>query len=520
MVSARLGCSKEVVHLWFGVVERLSQKALIGRPGVFMLGASRWGLLGNALPQDPEVVRQRCAEAAKSRYLELRLQRVEVIVDELEDRSSQRLGPVAGAAISAERSEDLESRLVQQVNRVVVRAEVGSGSRLAGDTMNLQKWAVNRREFHALLTGGCKLLLRLDHFPRLKYVVFLTDSQVVAANTGEFRDSPDLETAEGFPLVRLSFAFDRILEDLGRLGIYVDVSHIEGAKNFRADALSRIAESGGFKEVVFRKKDKAGTPVVQCNFITVMAEKVQLPSANLLGMPTIGARYWLYICVRKWKNWPVENSDAMLLKMVRGSQVSDPQINGVIESFRTGIGSDKFVLVNGVLLFKAPVVETYSSSNTGGWIYKLVMPKDLIKEYAESVHRQLGHVGEKSLVAAVRKSVYCLAKNPGVAEICRAVCQSCEACSVTKPGGEHRSAYGPITLPSQVGYVIGVDITQGCTVRDEEGLFGDGGCTRTPFVLSVTDKRTGFTKLRAMANATAEEVGKTFRSMLHDGHRR
>ncbi len=59
---------------------------------------------------------------------------------------------------------DGESRLV-----------VGSGSRLAGETMNLERWGVNRRYLHAVLVGVCKVAQRLGCFPQLKHVALSTD---------------------------------------------------------------------------------------------------------------------------------------------------------------------------------------------------------------------------------------------------------------------------------------------------------------------------------------------------------
>ena len=66
-------------------------------------------------------------------------------------------------------------------------------------------------------------------------------------------------------------------------------------------------------------------------------------------------------------------------------------------------------------------------------------------------------------------------------------------------------------MPAFPGQVVGVDITLGCADPHAEPTEFPG---RAPFVLSVTCKRTGFTHLRVMKDATALSVTQIFKSML------
>jgi hypothetical protein len=152
---------------------------------------------------------------------------------------------------------------------------VACEARIASDAMKVERWACNRRETLSLITAARKLATRLPHFPSLRFVLFLTDSKVAEAHAGEFKE-PNSASVEAFPIIRPGVEFNDIIRDLGNHGVVVEVSHIEGKKNSRADSLSREAEMGGFKDVVFMNKvGKAGTAEVLR--IDVMAEKMYLP---------------------------------------------------------------------------------------------------------------------------------------------------------------------------------------------------------------------------------------------------
>ena len=70
-------------------------------------------------------------------------------------------------------------------------------------------------EMCVLTSAARKLAQRLDCYPKLRSVVFFTDSKVEEALAGEYK-KPKSASVEAFPLVRLSVAFDNILKDLGR----------------------------------------------------------------------------------------------------------------------------------------------------------------------------------------------------------------------------------------------------------------------------------------------------------------
>jgi len=124
-------------------------------------------------------------------------------------------------------------------------AVVASESQLASDVMNLERWAVNRREMCALTSAARKLAQRLVCYPKLRSVVFFTDSKVAEAHAGEYKQ-PKSASVEAFPLVRLSVAFDNILADLGRAAIVVEVRHIE--RNPQSPR-GRPLKSGGVRRV-------------------------------------------------------------------------------------------------------------------------------------------------------------------------------------------------------------------------------------------------------------------------------
>jgi hypothetical protein len=387
---------------------------------------------------------------------------------------------------------------------------VSSESKLANDAMNLERWACNRREMHALFTAARKLAERLECFPSLKYVLFLTDSRVAEAQAGEFKN-PNTDSVEAIALVRLASGFNSILRDLGGRGVPVEVSHIAGANNAKADLLSRIAETGGFKEVVFRKSSPSSDKAcVQVNRISVVADRVHLPTTDFLGMPSVGTKLRLLVVWKKMRHEVMESCDELILRALQLIQRGDSKVNQAIIACKQGKKSNQFEVHNGVLVFRPPVVEVCSRANLSGEIFKVVLPKSLLKEYAAAVHVQMGHVGQKTLIAKVRKSVHCL-DDGAIPAAVNAVCQECEGCSMTKPGVDHRSDMGPITLPWRNGQVIGVDITLGSAdPRAEKLRLESWTFSRTPFVLSVTCKRTAYTWLLAMLNSTFESVEKAF----------
>ena len=118
-------------------------------------------------------------------------------------------------------------------------------------------------------------------------------------------------------------------------------------------------------------------------------------------------------------------------------------------------------------------------------------------------------MGIRSLVAKLRQAVFC--RDKGQLEIAvREICAECEGCSLSKQV-DHRTGFGPITLPAEPGQVVGVDQTMGCT--NPHGDVQDS-FPRTPFVLSVTDKRTSYTAFEAMPDASAKAVLSAFKHML------
>ena len=65
---------------------------------------------------------------------------------------------------------------------------VASESQLSSNVMNLERWAVNRREMCALTSAARKLAQRLDCYPKLRSVVFFTDSKVAEAHAGSINN--------------------------------------------------------------------------------------------------------------------------------------------------------------------------------------------------------------------------------------------------------------------------------------------------------------------------------------------
>jgi hypothetical protein len=91
----------------------------------------------------------------------------------------------------------------------------------------------------------------------------------------------------------------------------VEVRHIEGVNNHLADALSRVTEAGGFKEVVFRLR----VQVVGLKLISVMAERVHLLHAVFLDMPVVDELYRKYMSF--WAHRPVERDDLVMLRLLQ-----------------------------------------------------------------------------------------------------------------------------------------------------------------------------------------------------------
>ena len=214
----------------------------------------------------------------------------------------------------------------------------------------------------------------MDCFPNLRSVVFFTDSKVAEAHAGEYKQ-PKSASVEAFPLVRLGVAFDNILKDLARAKIVVEVRHVEGVRNQLANMLSRVAESGGFKEVVFRQKGK----VVECKFISVMADRVHLPSASFLDMPTVAGFYRKYLIFRAWAHLPVERDDLVMLRILQQAQRLDAKVNHRILELKAGRGRTTFELHNGLLVYCPPVFETFSRQNLAREIREVVLPASMIK---------------------------------------------------------------------------------------------------------------------------------------------
>ena len=148
-------------------------------------------------------------------------------------------------------------------------------AKLANEAMNLQRWACNRREAHALFTAARTAAEWLEIFPAL---IFTAGGR---GARGTVRRPEHVECG-GVPLG----SAEAIAGDLANLGIVVDVRHIEGKKDSRADELSRIAE-----EVVVRT-GKGKNQVIHWKMVGAMASREVAGVGRSNCIMVIGFLWW------------------------------------------------------------------------------------------------------------------------------------------------------------------------------------------------------------------------------------
>jgi hypothetical protein len=111
-------------------------------------------------------------------------------------------------------------------------------------------------------------------------------------------------------------------------------------------------------------------------------------------MPRVARLVRKYLLFRAWRGAHAEPSNVIILKVSHLIQCADSLVHQKIIALEGGQESESFLVHNGVLVFRPPVVSAFDRFNLSGVNYKVVLPASMVKEYAVAVHEQMGHVGE------------------------------------------------------------------------------------------------------------------------------
>ena len=403
---------------------------------------------------------------------------------------------------------------------------------ISAPSMKNGEWHCNRCELHTIFDGTRRLLDRIHLFPKLQTVMIQTDSMVAAAHCDQ-SSRPSSGSLERTMLRRVAHLLHLAFEELADRKIIVSVSHIAGIANARADFLSRLADAGNYQSLVFRLPHSlpASHPPLSVHRIatTDSVPGPLDPDLNLLGLPSFLRWSQLYCLFRHWRsqdNPPTIITPQLFSQFIRSAQDSDAYCASTAASIGVQQPSRLFELHHGILFLREPIASNYPRA---GWKHqrlRLVLPSALAAEYALLVHRQCGHLGRNSTLARCRDRIDCA----DFVKVVRSVLASCTLCqTATARNSAGQLPLGPVPLPLRSFSVLGVDLFGPLRrprplphVEGQEGGRKDPDTDtdtdgtpddpithqKTPHILTICCRRTGYTRFAVLPNAEASSVCK------------
>ena len=336
-------------------------------------------------------------------------------------------------------------------------------------------WHANRRELYCLSQSLLRVDALLQLFPNLKEIRAKTDSRVAVAHTDEFKNVSS-KALERKVILRIRNAILELSYMWRTMGISFRIEHIPGNKNVIADELSRTTILS--HEIAFVE--------IQERFNMMQA----LPSFKT----------WLVIrdLFILWKTGalppdPTIQEESLWARFLRAGQRKDSQCQKIYSDLHDNPepstkGERRFLSIADGL-----IIRKYQGLN------QVWLPESLTTEVLEHIHVQMGH----SALGPTLSNFYSCAFNPNSRKIARRLIRGCKACNYASDKTMRQTSYEPIKLPKRPFEVIGMDL-YGPLLRPT------GSRKTKSFVLTITDRLTGYTRFILLKDSKADSVVREF----------
>lgn len=422
-----------------------------------------------------------------------------------------------------------------------------ASGKLATSAMFLAKWHCNRMELlgiHGCLRAVCERLLC---FPDLEQVRVCADSQVALAHSNRF-NRPQSGSLEDTAMIRLASVIHERIGDLATVGVSVSLHHIPGSTNTWADQLSRVAEVGGFQNVVFGATLKQEALRVKRQFkrlnqLIGREEAVRIvqrvrselsqrqsplrPPTDLLGLPSFQTFRARHEAFERWRRTRSATADGLVLagpaEVIRrylvACQEQDPYCKRHMALVQAKKSHHLYEMHQGVLLLRNSVAQYDHTAQSFTQTIRIIVPWQVVREYARYIHTALGHLGISAVVARCRSFLFC----PSLHRHVRHAILGCVGCQRAHGQGELSPEAKVVTLPYRPFMEVGVDLVgplrrpeQALDVPDNVlySLVTEEADRKKPHILSVCCRRTGFTRFVVMPNALDGTVSQHFVRVL------
>jgi len=431
------------------------------------------------------------------------------------------------------------------------RKDIFAKAKVAFATMTEESWQANRMEILAILFALRKLCERLMCYKKLRLVRLETDSYVAAASCDRYI-RPQGSNIEQLPIRRSRSAIHGILFDLERFGVQVMVSHIPGESNVIADALSRVAETGGHRNIVFGSKvDKANNynsgrlkqakkerhqkqqrdteaseqssgeyldetdseQIEKKTKISVrrVREKPTFfrPGPDVKSIPSLQrflAAFFVFANFRaRTTGVPLPPENDAVRQFFAMEQRKDEYCNKLIEEVKEKKSAIPFELHGGgegVLVLREAVREKDLDTGVYKQILRVVLPHGLASEFMQMIHCDGGHKGILQTEYVCGQVMYC----KGMKDLLRRTLEQCEYCLQAKGHGLRSVDHGAIQMPSGYSRKFGVDIFGGLMDPQLTGTDAPMSEASKVFLLSVHDCLSNWTVIKRLPDLKAETV--------------
>ncbi|EER10381.1 retrovirus polyprotein, putative [Perkinsus marinus ATCC 50983] len=392
-----------------------------------------------------------------------------------------------------------------------------SEAKVQSKSMAIGSWHCNRRELFAI--AAC--LRKLDEasvlFKDLCRIEVLTDSRVAVSQADPWH-VPACKSIEKRAIMRLRGVIVEVAHAFAcsKPAVTVVFAHLPGKHNTIADALSRVALSLKYFKVM--DEDSAVSVVTaSCS----AADVHSWLSTKQAGVHSVLAfRRWVELrsLFRAWRgdSPPTVVQPSLFREFLTIQQDKDGFCSKIVthlddqgRSLVPGLPY-AFELRDGLLYRVRPNVPIDEGPRK-----QLVIPHHLIMDFAQAVHRESGHSGLTSTLAAL----YSVAWAPGLRKLVRKALRGCLSCALTRDNGTRAQiSYGASRIPLAPFDCVGIDLYgpirrpcgAGTDTRFPQG--GDEDETSQKDgqqVLSVIDRLTGYCSFYLLDNGRAKGIADT-----------
>ncbi|KAF4648057.1 hypothetical protein FOL47_003813, partial [Perkinsus chesapeaki] len=221
-----------------------------------------------------------------------------------------------------------------------------------------------------------------------------------------------------------------------------------------------------------------------------------------------------------------EDPEDLRKRWLRLVQSEDEETSQALEQLKKTVGNgDAPTLVNGYLynlfidedgILKRRTLRGSLTARTGqkDEHIQTVLPRSLMAEVAVATHAELGHAGFLSTFREVSQSCW----SPKCREIVKSSVSNCIPCIRTVPKASNvlKAFPGPVILPRWPFEIVGADLYGPIRLRtsrrskdDDDGENGKG-----PYILTITDRLTGYCLFELIPNSRSDTVVRAFEKVL------